>query len=140
MARRLRTALLEHCVPATLALFLATNLVPQSILVHHHPGGELPHVHAFGEFFGPEHYHLHPRVVSTDGRPAIGVPADFDCHVHCQQPYQTAAKVAVSALAPVMVPVRVEASTVGTLPPAPLPTACIRGPPILSPVVSDQID
>ena len=139
MAGRRRIALLQHGAPAAVALFLATNLVPQSILVHHHPGGGLPHVHPFGEASATAHPRPHPHAtVASDGHPALGVPGNGD-HVHCQQPYQASAKPAVPGLVPAVAVVRVDATTLGTPPSLPSLAARSRGPPLLPSAVFDQI-
>ena len=133
--RRRRAALRRSCALAALAGFLAANLVPQSIVVHHHPGDALPHVHPFGTFTAPAHLHVHFHAAALgDGRPAISGPGEGE-HVHSQQPYQTAARPDVPGLTPAAAVARVVGAAVQALPcPASLDPRS-RGPPVPSSAV-----
>lgn len=98
---RTSMAAMRSLGPAVLALFLATNVVPRSVLlVHHHAGGERAHVHPFGDEGAP---HVDPPAVAPIAH-GLGLASPDTAggdHVHSQHPYQLAARPPVPGLVPV---------------------------------------
>jgi hypothetical protein len=100
-----RRAWISRCTPVVLALFLGTSALPRaSVYMHHHPGGEHEHVHAWGadpvsrhhDHDHDEHHH-HPHGVHAthDHAGRLAIEADDDGpsdHVHWQPPFQRTAR------------------------------------------------
>ena len=124
MIRRLWT---RRLTPATLAAFLATVAAPRpGILVHHHAGGGLVHVHANEGAGTPDHDDGdddHDHQVLRPGETALASlePAE-GWHAHARCPFQLGARPAAARLD------RVEAlSAVRPMPHAPPLAAPARG-------------